>query len=122
MKITENVTIYQCDHCSKKMVRRKAMINHELMCYNNPENKSACNNCLFLKKIQVEYGEKTYSIHDNKWIQSTTTGFKCTKLNQTMYPFKAEKYGLPDKYPETFENQVPMPKSCELYDGENFPW
>ena len=33
-----------------------------------------------------------------------------------VYPTKVERLGLPEKYPETFEDQIPMPKECEDFD------
>mgnify|MGYP003560170479 CR=1 FL=1 len=55
MKVQENITLYSCDFCKKRMVRKHAMIKHEPSCYSNPENKPACSDCKFLEEIKVEY-------------------------------------------------------------------
>ena len=119
MKILENITHYQCDYCGKKMVRKHAMINHEPNCYSNPENKRACSGCSFLEEIQIDYMVQFGGPDGVYEEERQVKGFKCKKLNQTMYPFKAERNGLPDLYPETFANQVPMPKTCKHH---TFDW
>jgi hypothetical protein len=108
MKVKENVTVYYCDHCNKKLIVKRAMEKHEQLCYKNPENTRACSGCLFLKEVPVEYL--------NRYEQTKTVrGFSCEKLNKKLYPFKVEKKGLPEEYPETFEDQEPMPKTCVHY-------
>ena len=116
MKVQENITLYSCDFCKKRMVRKHAMIKHEPSCYSNPENKPACSDCKFLEEIKVEY---YYDFGMGK-SRAEVKGFKCNKLEQIMYPFKVVKKGLLEKYPETFEGQIQMPKECEHFNNNYF--
>lgn len=120
MKIKENTTIYQCEFCKKIMFRKGLMEKHETWCYSNPNNSRACNGCVFLEEIEVKYsysvptvGENLGVIFDGAQVEKTTKGFYCKKLDKHLYPFKVEKLGLLDKYPETFEDKEPMPKECD---------
>jgi hypothetical protein len=109
MKVKENVTVYQCEYCKKKLFVRGAMGRHEKWCTYNPENFAACSGCDHLEETRVAYtkdGDDGHTCH----LQSTA--FRCKKLDQMVYPKKVEKKGLLTKYPETFKNQIPMPKEC----------
>lgn len=55
MKIKENVTIYQCEHCKKKLFVKSAMVRHEFGCTYNPANFAACLNCRFCKDEPREF-------------------------------------------------------------------
>lgn len=109
MRVKENVTIYQCDFCNRKMFRKHSMEKHEKWCDHNPQNFRACGSCQFLDETVVYYSYDKGLGEVNK----KTNGFRCSKLNKDIYPFKAEKLDLPNKYPETFDGQEPMPKSCD---------
>ena len=120
MKVRENITVYACDHCKKKMFVRKAMELHEKWCYMNPDNQKACSGCLHLEETEIEYeaicnsfGEDYGVIFDSHTETRKAKGFKCNQLNKILYPLKVEKKGLVQKFPETFENQEPMPRECE---------
>lgn len=123
MKVKENVTIYQCEFCKRKMFVKSAMQKHETFCYSNPANFRACSGCIHLEEVEVEYsysvpslGENLGVVFDGDTVTKKTTGFHCKKLNKHLYPFKAEKMGLINKYPESFEDKEPMPKVCEDFD------
>jgi hypothetical protein len=111
MRIKENITIFICDHCEKRLIVRSAMEKHEKACYRNPENQRACSGCFHLKEIEVGY---FWDHFDGEHV-TKTKGFHCSKLDKTLYPYKVEKMGLPDKHPEHFEDQEPMPKQCEHF-------
>ena len=55
MNIIENVTIYECEWCGKKMLRKSSMTRHEKFCTRNPENVSMCRKCenmnVYLEKL-----------------------------------------------------------------------
>jgi hypothetical protein len=112
MKTKTNVTLYICDHCKKKLLRKWAMEKHEKMCDSNPENSKACSGCAFLQPttIEVEYGDDYYT---GEPVIKMSKAFRCTKLDKLLYPLKVEQRGLVEKYPYTFEGQDPMPKECE---------
>lgn len=109
MIVKENITVYICQHCKKRMFRKHAMELHELSCYSNPENFRACSACINLQEIPASY-----------WVDGwdggrevKTKGFRCTKLDKILFPYKVEKMGLNTTYPESFEGQEPMPNICE---------
>lgn len=104
------VTLYSCDFCSKTLFREHAMKSHEDKCSNNPKNKKACYGCVHLTTEEVErYSGCSYDGEPN---YITSVCFKCEKLDKLMYSYKAEKLGLPEKYPEDFEEQKRMPNEC----------
>lgn len=115
MTIKENVTLYKCDYCRKKMQVKAAMERHEKLCYMRPENKSACTACIHLEEIKVEYT----TFYPTPWgeyeSQKTSTGFRCKKLDKLMYHQGAVVKGLVEKYPETFEGREKMPVECKEY-------
>ncbi len=114
MKTKENITVYICDHCKKRYFKKHACENHEPVCYSNPENKSACSDCQFLKQGTTEV---YYDMFDGEHSRQCKS-FTCEKLNKGVYPFKVVRMGIIDKHPETFEDQIQMPKECEHYKHE----
>lgn len=121
MIVKENITVYQCQFCKKKLFVKRAMEHHEKYCSSNPENFKACEGCIHLEEIQIEYeiGDDYYLCEP---IIRKVTGFHCKKLDKKMYPTKAERKGLPEKYPWTFQDQIPMPKECDskqMFEGDN---
>lgn len=99
------------------MFVKSACEKHEERCYSNPKNKRACSYCVHLEQITVEYEKDIMYLGDSLGIgydteTRTANAFRCNKLDKKMYPYKAERKGLPDAYPETFEDQVPMPVTC----------
>lgn len=43
MIITNNVTVYKCEFCNKKLYRKHAMIKHEDLCIHNTKKIKAEN-------------------------------------------------------------------------------
>lgn len=109
MKIIENVTLYSCEHCKRKMQRKHAMILHEQHCGKNPKNWSACSGCAFMKEGQTEV---YYQDHDGE-SKSYAKTFHCEKFNKDLYPYKVVRKGLLEKYPESFYGMEQMPTTCE---------
>ena len=105
-------TVFQCDFCDKRMFRKNAMENHELVCSRNPKNVDACLGCGFCQEIEKEIYVDDYS-EDGYHVRAVRS-FKCTKLDQLMYPNKAQK--AYNKYPESFENEIMMPNECEHFE------
>lgn len=112
MKTRDNITLYVCEFCNKYLVRKNAMATHELHCTKNPENFSACSGCVFLK----EGKESIDSGGDEPYLVTTYRTFFCNKLNTGVYPNKAVKKGLIEKYPEQFESQIRMPTHCDHFE------
>lgn len=111
MKIKNNVTLYICEHCNKKMQIKNAMIKHEFNCPSNPKNMSACSGC-----IHMAEGETNVYYSFGPDIPETSRKcktFHCKKLNKDLYPFKVVRKGLLEKYPESFEGMEQMPNKCE---------
>lgn len=115
MTIKENVTVYICDHCKKKLFTKRAMVTHEFGCTYNPANFAACIDCQFCKEVEKEYSDPNDYDHDSDGVKQTK-GFQCTKLDLKMYPFKVVKLGLLKKYPEQFEGEVQMPVECAEHE------
>lgn len=110
MKVFENVRVYQCEFCKKKLFKKQAMELHEQFCTSNPANWVACAGCNNLKEEDVFYDIRT----DEGFIPGKTKGFSCTKTGLKLYPPKVERKGLLKKYPETFKDKKPMPRECDL--------
>jgi len=115
MTIKENVTLYKCDFCKRKMQVKGAMERHEPLCYMNPKNQSICQGCNHLEEIEVEYTAFYPNRYGESEVERTTKGFRCVKLDKLMYHHGAVVKGLVEKYPETFEGREPMPITCEHY-------
>lgn len=113
MIIKENVTVYVCEYCKKKLFREHAMVNHESTCDKNPLNHKACFGCVHLDNDEVEYYVGYH--YDGDPIEKTSGCFKCKKFDKLMFTWNAEKLKLPEKYPETFEDQKRMPNSCRHF-------
>lgn len=109
MKVKQNVTVYQCEHCKRKMFRKHAMEHHEKWCPKNPENEKACTYCRHFKETEVTIYWDAFDGERS----SIRKGFRCEKLDKLLYPLSAERRGLPDRFPEHFSDQEPMPKTCE---------
>ena len=93
------------------------MVKHELYCNYNPNNFRACLGCEHLEEVRISYHVES----DYEYMaERKSTGFKCKKHEQLYYPFKVEKKGLVDKYPDTFEGQKPMPKECSDFKSFDF--
>jgi len=113
MTITNNVTVYKCEHCNKKMFRKHAMIRHEKLCRSNPDNYRICFECSNLTGVRYPV------IVDTEFVDKELVmfkGFKCTKLDCMLYTYKAEKMEIHKKY-DNFKNQKPMLKECEYFQG-----
>jgi len=82
---------------------------HETWCPQNPKNLKACTCCTKLTNIKIPYT-------GNHGIDRHANGFFCPAIGKQLYPLKAERMNLPYLHPHTFEDQVPMPKTCEYSD------
>lgn len=102
--------VYYCDHCKKHGLSKGAMSRHEKWCNYNPENRRACEGCKCLDETTISYvvDEGTEGQHTRN-----SKTFWCVKLSKMLYPVKAEKKDLPNKFPHIFAEQSPMPKTCE---------
>jgi hypothetical protein len=107
--------IYYCEHCKKHGLSKGHMAFHEKWCDNNPENKKACIGCANLESVEID---GVYFDHEGNDYSRKFNGFRCKALDKKLYPLKAERKDLPNKYPGTFDDQEPMPKECEQYKSE----
>jgi len=120
MKITENITLYQCDFCKKKLFLKHAMVKHEDLCLSNPKNFKDCMECTHLEKTQTE----VHWIDGNPDYAGNTKQvdvFRCNKLDKLMFPFSIERRKLHEKY-ETYSEQEPMPSKCEDKEKRTDIW
>lgn len=102
---TKSVLLHTCDHCSKKLFRASAMVKHENLCSQSPENKRKCFTCSHLFKMD---GGGFFCGHPDK----DGEGYP------TMHTVTAIKKGLLKEYPERFKNSVLMPSECDLYENK----
>ncbi len=120
MKTIENVTLYKCDFCKKELKRKHAMENHEKQCNSNPINFRKCTQgCVHLETERIEVDYETYYDYENgeqQYVKEEKDVFKCTKFDKLMFPYSIEKKDLPNRFPNTYENQEPMPKECEGFE------
>lgn len=107
MKIKENITVYQCDHCKKHYVRKHMCEKHENLCTKNPENIPACWGCANLIKEGFEIEGEYYS--------SKAKTFKCKKTDSTMCPITSSKKDSYINY--SFVADIVMPKKCDYFIG-----
>lgn len=120
MKVKENVTVYQCEHCDKKLFRKHAMENHEMMCYHNPDNFRPCYGCVFLGKKKVQVNTN----YPNPWggdMFMDKELFYCHKKETFLHSPQVEMKGNAIDQ-ENIEDEVennPMPISCEMYKQNN---
>ncbi|SRR5215204_754301 len=119
MKTIENVTIYKCDFCQKELKRKHAMASHENLCNQNPKNSKQCHFCQHLEETEIEVYIDSRHYNDDG-VMTKVKSFKCNKLDKLMYPYSIEKRDLPNKYPDTFEDQEPMPNKCESFEEVNY--
>lgn len=107
--------VFYCDYCKKHGLSKSSMSRHEKWCNYNPENRRACEGCINLEEVEVEY---LFDSDEYGVIKKSSKGFRCKVLDKILYPVKAEKKDLPNKFPQTFKNQEQMPKTCEFYKNE----
>lgn len=114
MTVKENVSVYCCGFCKKKLFVKGAMERHEKHCTHNPANHKKClEGCTHLGESMVEIGN---SEDYGGGIRSAKC-FYCKAQNKFIYPPVVERKGLNIKYPETFKNQEPMPNECEYFES-----
>ena len=118
MTTKESVSVYICDHCKKRYFKKSVCEKHEDVCYSNPKNFRACSGCDYLHQIEkTVYYDTGYGEASRKF-----KAFECSKFNKVLYPYKVERMGLTDKYPESFEGQEPMPKHCDKHSDLTNDW
>ena len=122
MKTIQNVTIYKCDFCKKELKLKHAMIKHETQCNCNPENFKKCTQgCVFLETEEIDVDFETYYDYENgeqNYYAKKVSVFKCKKFNKLMYPYSIEKKDLPNRFPNTYDGQEPMPKECDSFNND----
>ena len=95
------------------------MEHHEKFCGKNSENVKKCFGCEHIEETQVEI---YFDHYDGSSSEILSKCFFCKKRLQRMFPLIAERRWLPEKYPETFQDQVPMPNQCEFYEETRVPF
>lgn len=113
MTTTENVTVYGCGFCKKKLFRKHAMVKHEEFCTRNPKNFAMCSGCKFLREEMVEISTGSDYNGEENFIKSK--GFHCSKLDKDLYPMKVVRSGFLQRHPEHFEGQELMPNKCDSF-------
>jgi len=119
MEIRENITLYICSFCHKKLIRKHAMIWHENFCSMNPKNQPIClwsgGKCKHLEIKDHLYKLKRPN-EDGDY--SFTNKYFCKCEQKHIHTYLAEKKGLLKKYPELFIESELMPSRCPFYKSE----
>lgn len=111
MNVKENVTVYQCDFCKKKLFRKHSMYLHEKRCWNNPENNRACLNCTNLEKVPYQLYD--YHPYNGAEFSTKVNIFKCSVkgifMHTPMNEHKQNAFQLGE------DENHPMPKECDQH-------
>lgn len=108
MKVIENITLYQCDHCKRDYKRKHFAIAHEPKCKKNPDNYQIClDGCPELEKKKVEIH---FDAYDGDHYEDRELLF-CLAKKEFVYPFWVDGYLSEDIKDEIPNN--PMPKECD---------
>lgn len=123
MKIIQNVTVYKCDFCRKKLFREHAMKNHEKICGANPVNNRPCLGCPLLMTKDIEYDVGDDCNGDPITVKGTA--FYCeAKEEFLLHPkvnLRKDGEGLRWVWFEGAEvKQENMPSSCDIDINEFF--
>ena len=106
--------VYKCDHCQKKMFRKKSMEKHEEFCSKNPKNIPDCFGCVHLTNHSETF-EHFYEAGGE--IESRDCKidypFFCKKQQFAMHNKKFEM--LHPKYCKELETELmPMLQTCSF--------
>jgi hypothetical protein len=105
---TENREIYRCEFCRKIYLVKRYCLYHEKLCLKNEDNKRPdCIYCCFLEKPKFE-------VNDLDCASFFT--YHCKKKDKYMYSKKQILKGHLKKYPESFEDTIPMPIKCKCLE------
>ncbi len=105
-------TMYKCDHCNKWYQRKHACINHEEICFNNPENSRPCFSCHYLEKVKYDLFYDTFNGESKREIEI----FQCQKTKKYLHTpqneIKNNMYELGNDLNES------MPRNCYLFNND----
>ena len=89
MKTLTNVTLYFCDGCNKRYVKKFACEAHEKTCSRVVGNRPQCTKCANFTKEKADY-------HDGCFGGQTTSNeiFMCKKYNEYMISKKGATNGF----------------------------
>ena len=106
-------TIFECDFCKKKYFIEGYAKKHEDICFYNPKNKTACLDCMTLRKKKAKI-ENDGDFYFGDYYEAPPTEvecFWCDTIESFLYPpsvAKKKNYF----FFEDYEN-VEMPKKCK---------
>lgn len=107
-------TVYKCDHCGKNLLVKKAMEEHEVMCWGNPENKRACIGCDYLGKADKTLYFDT-PIGEQEKVVSI---LYCSKLEIFLHTPKNEYKGNALDLGD--DTNHPMPRECNSFKPQGY--
>lgn len=120
MIVKENVTVYSCEYCKKKLFRQHAMGTHEMMCTKNPDNYRPCYGCKYLEKkefkVNIGMDYMGNDVFDNKNLLYCNAKESCLQTPQVEMKGNAI-------YQEKIEGEIennPMPKHCDLFEEKKY--
>ena len=108
--ITQQETIYRCEHCNRPMFGKGAMTLHEKLCSKNPNNRHQCfKYCKWITKDYIRTSE-----------DEVETIFYCGNENcpfhdKDLYSYKFERLIMNREKAKTMTR---MPLECDFYEIE----
>ena len=118
MIVIENVTLYKCEFCKKELKLKHAMEKHEKTCERSPDIEKACYECQHLESVEKMVWFEGYYGDDGT--EKKVNVFHCKKIDKLMFPYSIEKRDLHNRFPETYEDQEPMPNKCNDFEKQQF--
>ena len=103
---TEIKEIYKCEYCNKPYQRKHNCLNHEKICFKNPDTERICFKCIFLEKKDTLVVENTYCVEEERNINI----FYCKKIDSYLYPPKVEH--KKNKFETMDKENKPMLRIC----------
>lgn len=126
---TRQATIYNCDHCNKRLLHKGYMERHEEECFANPKNQRPCFSCGYQERVEVKFYTGVDTYYGAEPIYKAAQGFKCTLKDKLLIPPKARfkearSIGEIDfvQYEGIEREQYDMPKDCFEFNSDPFPY
>lgn len=107
--------IYECKFCLFVTKVEREHEAHKQACIYDKRNIDACTRCAHCSVIEKKLVIPRKIVQD-KVID--THGFFCEKTKNEMYPRKAVRLGLVERYPGNFNGEILMPYECDYFEDE----
>lgn len=118
LPMSTNEKVYKCWHCEFTTIHSSLWTIHQVSCKDSGNYYDACIGCKHCERVDKEV-IKPYKQKDKEPRIIKSNGFKCNKLELSMYPRAVIRRGYINSMPSgTFDGEVLMPSACEHYEDE----